>query len=83
MPTKDAEVLGAQLSPPAGRLDRARAFVLAAAGLAIVLLGLAALPATALEPRLAGFVAERRVELMLAGTGVLLGAVLAYFTGAG
>jgi hypothetical protein len=48
------------------------------------LLGLAAIPATALaDPRLARLVDERRTDLALAGAGVLLGAVLAYLAGAG
>jgi hypothetical protein len=77
-------VLGAQFAKSAGGFDRARTLLLAAAALAIFLLGLAALPASALaHPRLATVVEHRRVELALAGAGTLLGAMLAYLAAGG
>jgi hypothetical protein len=72
-------VLGAQFSKPAGGFDTKRMLLLFAAALAIALLGLAVLPATALsDPRLGMLVERRRVELALAGASTLLGALLAY-----
>jgi len=77
-------VLGAEFSKPAGGFDLRRLFLLAASALAIALLGLAVLPATALsDPRLGMFVERRRIELALAGAGTLLGALLAYLAGTG
>ena len=74
-----ADVLGAEFSKPARDSDLKRLFLFAAAGLAILLLGLAVLPATAMsDPRLGMFVERRRIELALAGTGTLLGALLSY-----
>jgi hypothetical protein len=77
-------VLGAEFAKPASASDLNRLFLFVACGLAIVLLGLAVLPATAFsDPRLGGLVERRRVDLALAGTGALLGALLSYLvTGA-
>jgi hypothetical protein len=77
-------VLGAEFAKPASGSDLKRLFLFAACGLAIVLLGLAVLPATAVaNPRLGMLVERRRIELALAGTGTLLGALLSYLvTGA-
>jgi len=72
-------VLGARFATSAGGLDARRVLLLAAAALAILLLGLASLPSAVLvEPRLAALVATRRGELALAGTATLLTAVLVY-----
>jgi hypothetical protein len=79
-----AQVLGAEFSKPARASDLRRLFLFAAAGLAILLLGLAVLPATAVaDPRLGMFVERRRIEFALAGTGTLLGALLAYLAAGG
>ena len=79
-----ANVLGAQFSKPAGGADPRRLLLLAACALAIALLGLAVLPATALSnPRLGMLVERRRIELALAGTGILLGALLSYLATGG
>jgi hypothetical protein len=77
-------VLGTEFSPPTRGRDVSRMLLIAAAALAIVLLGMAALPSSLLaDARLAAVVEHRRVELALAGCGMLLGAVIAYLTGAG
>jgi len=61
------------------RVDPTRFLLLAAAALAILLVGLAAVPPTALaDARLATLVEERRTELALAGAMRLLAAVLVY-----
>ena len=79
-----ANVLGAQFSKPPGGTDPRRLFLLAACALAIALLGLAVLPATALtNPRLGMLVERRRIELALAGAGTLLGALLSYLATGG
>jgi hypothetical protein len=79
-----ANVLGAQFSKPASGADLRRLFLLAASALAIALLGLAVVPATALSnPRLGMLVERRRIELALAGAGTLLGALLSYFVTGG
>jgi hypothetical protein len=79
-----ANVLGAEFSKPARDSDLKRLFLFAAAGLAILLLGLAVLPATAVsDPRLGMFVERRRIELAFAGAGTLLGALLAYLATGG
>ena len=73
------KVLGAELAKPASGSDLKRLFLFAASGLAIVLLALAVLPATAVaDPRLGMLVERRRVELALAGAGTLLGALISY-----
>jgi hypothetical protein len=72
------KVLGADFSKSTG-LDPTRLLLVVASALAILLLGLAAVPEMALaEPRLAALVATRRVELALAGATTLLTAVLVY-----
>lgn len=77
-------VLGAEFAKPAGGFDLKRLFLLAASALAIALLGLAVLPATVVsDPRLGMLVERRRIELALAGTGTLLGALLAYLATGG
>jgi hypothetical protein len=74
-----AQALGAQFGKVADGRDLTHAFLVAAAALAILLLGLAALPEAALaEPRLAAVVETRRIELALAGASTLLSAVLVY-----
>ena len=76
-------VLGAGFTNGGPRVDAARALLLADALFAIVLLGLAALPARALtNPRLSTLVETRRMELALAG-GATLGVALvaAFVTG--
>jgi hypothetical protein len=79
-----ANVLGAQFSKPASGADLRRLFLLAASALAIALLGLAVVPATALSnPRLGMLVERRRIELALAGAGTLLGALLSYLVTGG
>jgi hypothetical protein len=79
-----ANVLGAQFSKPPSSADPRRLFLLAASALAIALLGLAVLPATVFaNPRLGGLVERRRIELALAGTGALLGALLSYLATGG
>jgi hypothetical protein len=73
------QVLGTEFTRTAKGFDASRALLLVAAVLAIVLLGLAALPEGVLtEPRLAILVETRRVELALAGATTLLVAVLVY-----
>jgi hypothetical protein len=76
-------VLGAQFAKLQSVVDSRAASVLALAVVAIMLLGLATLPATALAGvTIAEFVERRRTELALAGTSALLAAVLVYlFTG--
>jgi hypothetical protein len=77
-------VLGAEFAKPVSGSRLNRLFLFAACGLAIVLLGLAVLPATAFsDPRLGGLVEGRRIELALAGTGTLLGALLSYLVTGG
>ena len=79
-----AKVLGAEFSKSARDSDLRRLFLFAAAGLAILLLALAVLPATAVsDPRFGMFVERRRIELALAGAGTLLGALLAYLATGG
>ena len=78
------DVLGAQFSKTASGVDPTHFMLLAAAALAILLLGLAAVPPTALaDARLATLVEERRTELALAGAMTLLAAVLVYLAGGG
>jgi hypothetical protein len=76
-------VLGAHFGKPESIVDSRAASVLALAVVAIMLLGLATLPATALAGvTIAEFVERRRTELALAGTSALLAAALLYlFTG--
>jgi hypothetical protein len=77
-------VLGAEFAKPASSLDLKRLFLFVACGLAIVLLGLAVLPATAFsDPRLGMRVERRRIELALAGGGTLVGALLSYLAAGG
>ena len=77
-------ILGAEFAKPASGSDLKRLFLFAACGLAIVLLGLAVLPATAMaNPRLAMLVERRRIDLALAGAGTLFGALLAYLVTGG
>ena|GEM_PF-2616360 len=77
-------VLGAEFAKPASRSDLKRLFLFAACGLAIALLGLAVLPATAVaNPRLGMLVERRRVDLALAGAGTLFGALLSYLVTGG
>jgi hypothetical protein len=77
-------VLGAQFAKPASGSDLRRLFLFVACGLAIALLCLAVLPATAVaDPRLAMLVDRHRIELALAGAGALLGALLSYLVTGG
>jgi hypothetical protein len=78
------KVLGAAFAKPASGSDPRRLFLFAACGLAIALLGLAGLPATAFsDPRLGGLVERRRIELALAGAGTLLGTLISYLVTGG
>jgi hypothetical protein len=78
------KVLGAEFARPASRSDLRRLFLFVASGLAIVLLALAVLPATAVaDRRLAMLVERRRIELALAGAGALLGALVSYLVTGG
>jgi hypothetical protein len=77
-------VLGAQFAKLQSVVDSRAASVLALAVVAIMLLGLATLPATALAGvTIAEFVERRRTELALAGTSALLAAVLVYLFAGG
>ena len=77
-------VLGAEFARPASGSDLKRLFLFAACGLAIVLLVLAVLPATAVaNPRLGMLVERRRIDVALAGAGTLLGALLSYLVTGG
>jgi hypothetical protein len=77
-------VLGAEFARPASGSELKRLFLFAACGLAIFLLVLAVLPATAVaNPRLGMLVERRRIDLALAGAGTLLGALLAYLVTGG
>ena len=77
-------VLAAEFAKPASGCDLERLFLFVACGLAIVLLALALLPATAFsDPRLGMLVERRRIELALTGTGTLLGALLSYLVTGG
>jgi hypothetical protein len=74
------QALGAQFAQSAGRgLDLTRLSVLAAAGLALMLLGAATLPNELVPASPLGFVlVRRRVEIALAGVSTLFAAVVAY-----
>lgn len=73
------EALGTQFAKSPAGLDATHVMLIAAAALAILLLGLAALPPAALaEPWLAALVETRRIELALLGATTLLVAVLVY-----
>ena len=75
------QALGARFGKSAGALEGTQVFLIIAAGIAIALLGLAALPEAALgEPRLAALVETRRVELALVGMSILLAAIIVYLT---
>jgi hypothetical protein len=77
-------VLGAEFAKPGSGSDPRRLFLFVACGLAIALLALAVLPTTAFsDPRLGGLVERRRVELALAGTGTLLGALVSFLVTGG
>lgn len=75
------QALGAQFTRSAASgLDLPRLFVLAAAGLALVLLAAATLPDQLVPLNGLGIVLlRRRVEIALAGTSTLVAAVLVYF----
>jgi hypothetical protein len=68
----------ASLSKPGRRLDAKDAFLIADIVFALLLLGVASLPARALpSPRLAAVVVTRRVDLALVGAATLVVAAVA------
>jgi hypothetical protein len=72
-------VLGSLSAPGSTFGIVALALLLAGIGAAMLLLGAAALPGTvARDQRIAGLVADRRLELALAGTATLLFVTVAY-----
>lgn len=76
-PPTDHQVVSLGDADPGSGLSGATPFLLGLLGLAIVLLGLAALPPSAVRHSSVGVVvAERRLEIGLLGTAVLLGAAV-------
>jgi hypothetical protein len=83
-PTKDDQSSGSDssspiASAPLAAVETAKSpLVIALLGLAVMMLGLAAVPRTAIaDPRGMGLVAAHRVELAAAGTAALLAAIVA------